>query len=441
MTSSISSSFSAADLPNLPGVRRDISAMNPKLYNQFRASRSTDALPTPGFPDEGLPEEDSLMSYFEDSSKFNKSINPFPSNGSAFNDLSGRYSLVSQRRDRVLKTRSLPYSSFDSLPPFVKQGARVCRFLAYFTEPETSVTEQRSRKVEIKVYLEDSTIEIIEPKIENSGQLQGKFLKRHQVLKPVGRVNEPKSFYTIQDMFAGAILDIYHRYYTIVDCDRATRQYMEEQGLDFGDPLSLPDDIYDPKTRPGLSRATSRCSTMARSRKNGFFEYDRKVLRFYGVWDSRGALFGDIVRVKLHYTLADDMIEIVAMRERNNGRDPMVTLLKKCYVMKKIKPGSPPPHPDVERLSTPAAGAARNPPESTATERPYHWTDLKIGETIAMASLNVLLIDADEFTREFYNTKGMPLEPPISLPEPTYPTGKHVVEYDASVYIYMSIYV
>jgi hypothetical protein len=30
-------------------------------------------------------------------------------------------------------------------------------------------------------------------------------------------------------------------------------------------------------------------------KSTGFFEYDRKVLRFYGIWDSRARLFGDQV--------------------------------------------------------------------------------------------------------------------------------------------------
>lgn len=78
-------------------------------------------------------------------------------------------------------------------------------------------------------------------------------------------------------------------------------------------------------------------TTVARKKGQGFFEYDRKVLRFFGVWDSRSTLFGDQLRVKLHYTLADDMMEIIAIADRNSGRDPMLTLLKKSVVMKKEK--------------------------------------------------------------------------------------------------------
>jgi hypothetical protein len=53
--------------------------------------------------------------------------------------------------------------------------------------------------------------------------------------------------------------------------------------------------------------------------------------------------------------------------------------------------------------------------------KPYHWTDLKIGEVIPVAAYSVVLIDADEFTRSFYSSKEMPLGPPIKPPAPVYP--------------------
>ena len=53
--------------------------------------------------------------------------------------------------------------------------------------------------------------------------------------------------------------------------------------------------------------------------------------------------------------------------------------------------------------------------------QPYHWTDLRIGEVIPVAAYNVVLIDADEFTRAFYASKEMDLEAPIVPPRPVYP--------------------
>lgn len=478
------SSVSMQDLPNLPGVRRDVASINPKLYKEFKASRSQ-AMGSvleedrPYYEGAGGGADDhSLHSYLDDASNFDFSrvSTAFPSQGHAYNDLSGRYSLVSQQRDRLNKSRSLPYTRLDTIPSFVKSNAgRVSIFVAYFMEPATEMIEERCRKVEIKFYHEDNSIEIIEPRVENSGILQGKFLKRHQIFKPVTRITPASTLskneqarksllYTIGDMTAGAQLEIYNRVYTIADCDLMTKQYMAETlGMPFGTPLPMPSNLYDPKSRPGMSRAVARsrsnnmssgASTASvstaggsvytahggRKKRSGFFEYDRKVLRFFGVWDSRETLFGDVIKVKLHYTLADDKIEIVQIPDRNNGRDPLNTLLKKSVIMKKqpvlggdfatmFQRSATP----TTTLTTSAPGTASSPtatgalaasPGGEAVERPYHWSDLHIGDTIAVASMNILLTDADAFTRQFYQEKGCPLGTPIELEEPVYPEVK-----------------
>ena len=117
---SMTPSISVKDLPNLPGIRRDISTANPKLYREFKLSQGKAAgqgpleveprsrLSTPYTPVEG---EDSLMSYFENQNKlmeYSKSLSAFPQQGGAYNDISGRYSLRSQQQDRLNKSRSLP---------------------------------------------------------------------------------------------------------------------------------------------------------------------------------------------------------------------------------------------------------------------------------------------------------------------------------------------
>jgi len=262
------SSISMQELPNLPGVRRDVAAINPKLYKQFKASKSVLGSVLEGVdPPLSLEDNQSLMSYFDEGSKFDYSrmAPPFPSDGSAYNDISGRYSLVSQRRDRLTKSRSLPYTSLNAIPSFVTSAqGRVSIFVAYFLEAATDLIEERARKVEIKYYHEDSSIEIIEPRIENSGIVQGKFLKRHQVFKPntpfdeitTKSTDKKKSLlYTIDDMRAGSVLDIYHRRYTIVDCDQETKRFMTDAlGVSFGNPLPLPANLYDPTKRSGASR-------------------------------------------------------------------------------------------------------------------------------------------------------------------------------------------
>lgn len=464
LTSSVSS-VSMPELPNLPGVRRDLSLINPKLYREFKASLSQDSLSIAEEQAPRVEEENSLMSYFEQSNnkihEYSQILSPFPANGGAYNDISGRYSLVSQQQDRLRKSRSLPYTNTNNLPSFITNEGRVCSFIAYFTEVPREGIENRSRTVFIKLFLEDNSIEMLEPRVENSGTTQGKFLKRHQVFKPNSR-----DVFTINDFSCGAEVEIYNRIYTIIDCDNGTKKYLESRGLPFGTPLPLPGTVYDPKNRAGMSRAAPRTAQREMKNKN-YFQYDTKVLRFYGVWDCRGMLFGDEINVKLHYSLAENTIEVVPIHGRNSGRDRLPKLLKKTAIVKPAptspsrtgefdfaagslmsqiseerggsagSAGGAPRSPTsrgnspsrvgtaASRVGTAASGGAITlntlAAEKLQPSTPYHWTDLKVGLVIPVASMTLLLVDADEFTREFYKCKSMPLDAPISRPQPEYP--------------------
>jgi hypothetical protein len=191
------------------------------------------------------------------------------------------------------------------------------------------------------------------------------------------------------------------------------------------------------------------------------------VLRFYGVWDCRSMLFGDEINVKLHYSLAENTIEVVPINGRNSGRDRLPKLLKKTMILKKptLLPasegfegfdfeggnsllsgesafgeeksafgGNSPSTRDgrggTARTASPDARSRGGSPDRTTAQsaqalvpsKPYHWTDLKIGLELPVASMTLLLIDADEFTREFYSMKSLPLDIRITRPAPEYPS-------------------
>lgn len=430
--------MSMTDLPNLPGIRRNIAASNPKLYKEYQAhkeslnpSLSEERLNTPS-----VDEEESLSSYFENTSKlleYSKTLSAFPKSGGSYNDVSGRYSLKSQMSDRLSKSRSLPYSNFDSVPNFVQNTSKVCRYLGYFTErnPENLQEPIRSRKVEISVYLEDYTIEIVEPKVKNSGLLQGKILKRHQILKPkqsgskTGSISSAQSgpqYYTIDDFYSGAVVKIYDQDYHIIDCDNATRRLLEENEQDFGPSLPIPSTLYDPAASRGPPRKKIKAKSIA---KTGFYQYDRKVLRFFGVWDSTKQFFGDELYVRMHYTLADDFIEVLPVNTRNSGRDKLAKFLKKTKIIKKSELNTEFDSMTLSRASSTGEMSTNGGDESEyqpiVPSRPYHWTDLYIGMKISVAALTITIIDADEFTREFFNSKCKPLSPAIIMPKPEYP--------------------
>lgn len=78
--------------------------------------------------------------------------------------------------------------------------------------------QYRVRPVVIYYYLEDDSICIIEPTVENSGIPQGKRIKRHQLPK-----NERGEHYHWKDLNLGMDLNVYGVKYRITQCDTFTK--------------------------------------------------------------------------------------------------------------------------------------------------------------------------------------------------------------------------
>ena len=198
-----------AEVPNLPGMRRDLSAtrctynkqkfstkevgtVGSTEYENFKldtqrlspyrspskiwgtSPNSTTKLGDGSY--DSSESQYSLMRSSQEIKDLSLSIQAFPSQADSFNDISGRYSLRSQQIDRSLNMKAIPYSNLDAVPHFVaNEKEPVCRILAYYIEnvPYNGVEQERARKMEMIFYLEDSTIEIIEPYIPNCGIIQG----------------------------------------------------------------------------------------------------------------------------------------------------------------------------------------------------------------------------------------------------------------------------
>lgn len=65
-----------------------------------------------------------------------------------------------------------------------------------------------------------------------------------------------------------------------------------------------------------------------------FLECDRKVLRFFCLWDDSGSVFGDHRELILHYFLSDKTIEIKGVLPHNSGRDATSLFLQRRKVPK-----------------------------------------------------------------------------------------------------------
>lgn len=76
------------------------------------------------------------------------------------------------------------------LPAWVSLSQKVLRFSGYFMEvvPESQVESSRVRKVHIYYYLEDDSMQVSEPRVDNSGIQQAR--PRHTQL--VARSRSPR---------------------------------------------------------------------------------------------------------------------------------------------------------------------------------------------------------------------------------------------------------
>ena len=60
-----------------------------------------------------------------------------------------------------------------------------------------------------------------------------------------------------------------------------------------------------------------------------WLENNKKVLRFFCVWDNRQGMYGDRRPYVLNFYLEDDTVEILEVQDSNNGRDPYPQFLKR----------------------------------------------------------------------------------------------------------------
>lgn len=102
-------------------------------------------------------------------------------------------------------------------PDYVKMDRHTLQFSGYFKETvvESKVESSRVRRLTVFYYLEDNSIQILEPKQENSGIPQGAFLKRQKVL----RSDNSGQFLTPENFKIGQDVMIFGKNIHLYDCD------------------------------------------------------------------------------------------------------------------------------------------------------------------------------------------------------------------------------
>lgn len=196
----------------------------------------------------------------------------------------------------------------------------------------------RVRKCNIYYYLSDSTIHVNEPKGENSGILQGLFIKRQKITKKLG---DNSSFYTWEDLQIGININFFERVFRIVDADDFTKEFYNYIGTPLNQPETLPVDSYDTYKQlkdvkiqpPDIKEYKEYNEVKLRGgHPNGGLEKylanDRQVLSFNIIWDDQ-TLEGGTNYYVLNFFLADDSVEVKEIRKHNSGKDPFPLMLNR----------------------------------------------------------------------------------------------------------------
>ena len=302
----------------------------------------------------------------------------------------------------------------EALPAWVAFDRQVLAFDGYFMEGVTEARHEayRVRPVKVFFYLADDTLQIVEPKVGNSGLPQGTLVRRHKV--PLGEPADGR-FYTVGDLNVGMDIVVYAKTFRLTGADGFTRDFLGKLGIEVPVDEGVPADPYMSHRRAVTDRAHSVVGGSAslgtsidgavkvRSNLRQFLENDRKVLRFFCIWDDTPSMYGDERLMVLNYYLATDKVEVREQIPQNSGRDPVPQFMKASR-LPKIPLGLPP------------VGSARAEHDPALYYTP---ADFHIGEVINVYGRPMKIYDMDSFTRSWYSENfGLSAADMAPLPPP-----------------------
>ncbi|XP_043476443.1 EF-hand domain-containing protein 1-like isoform X1 [Leptopilina heterotoma] len=275
------------------------------------------------------------------------------------------------------RVKFYPYRQF--VPHYKLYSQKCLCFKAYFRQKVFgSQTENfRIRYVNIIYYLENDTLSIVEPKIDNAGFNQGTLVRRGKITR------NQNGFYHWKHLNVGIDFEIYGVLYHTYDCDKFTREFMTSQGIDVGDKEEPPIDPYILNRSTEQKTNTTGINEFENDPRRRFFQYDGMVLVFDAMQEDDS--------YQILYFLTDNTISIREIHRPNDGKDPVSVFLKKTRIPKNWKdvPGSYP-------------GMSLERGDFEMVEY-YSPNDLKVGETILIFGRQFLLFDCDNFTRGYYS--------------------------------------
>ncbi|EDW74855.1 uncharacterized protein Dwil_GK15906 [Drosophila willistoni] len=312
------------------------------------------------------------------------------------------------------------------LPPWLAYDKQVLCFSAYFKENLTEIyhAPYQVRKVKIYFYLEDGTMQVTEPKVENSGIPQGCLVHRQRIPKSPPTDRE---FISIFDLNVDSDVQIFDRNYHISGCDIFTRQFLNRAGIAVPETQQEPNDpTTEIRKRSGLKQ-TGNASASALPKRHSFaqfLEFDRHVLKFQGYWNDRSE-YGDVRKLEICYYLADDTIDIKEKFPKNSGREGPSTFLRRGKLPKEFTGLQLPGQQTSVTLLNVLGSNMRDvryvaDPLNTGKKQINYYTDqdLQIGAVLNVFRRAVVITSCDQFTQNYYRAKyGIQDFTPQPLPE------------------------
>lgn len=294
--------------------------------------------------------------------------------------------LLQNYKPSLIYGRSKPEAPDNFVPSTVAHDKKVLRFFGYFKQTvyESPNEFYRVRPITILYYLEDDSMQVFEDLVENSGMPQGKFIRRHRFPK-----NDQGQTFSWKDLNLGQNLSIYGHTFRICDCDGFTTKWLESEGIIVNPPESIPKDPYIENRNKKSELKTYKTKTDYDKLKQ-FIDMDRKVLRFYAIWDDRPSTFGELRPFIIQYYLVDDTVEVREVHKPNDGRDPFPVLIRRQKIPK-----------DRYNVKSTYSSIYLELTDNEIKDyfRPH---DFSLGQSVNIFGRNFTIYDMDNFTKAFY---------------------------------------
>ena len=225
-------------------------------------------------------------------------------------------------------------------------------------------------RLDVLFYLVDETVEVSEPRVANSGIVQGTFLKRVRVPRKEG------GFLGTSDIRVGGDISLFGRVVHVCGVDPWTREWYAAAGNPQASDIAIPEsplDVIRARKAAEARNKAKKGKSEAVRRGMQFLASDGKVLRFEGRIMERD---GDTKQVVVCFYLGDGSIEI-----KEKGAQLLL-------------------HRQPLPVNARGAGVAAvgyDPEESFVS-----FDDLIVGASIDVFSRTLLLTECDPFTRSWY---------------------------------------